>query len=76
MWPLYVSTKTFICCDLTTSLYNVWLPWVVAGSLALVLCVLASIRVIQATMMPVGLADFPQARAVWVPKGYGAGGPW
>lgn len=46
-------------CDLTSALYDVWLPWVVAGSLALGLCMLASIRVVQATMRPVGRADVP-----------------
>lgn len=50
-------------CDLTSSLYDVWLPWVVAGSLALALCTLASIRVVQATMRPVGRADVPLPEA-------------
>lgn len=46
--------QSYVCCDLTNSIYDVWLPWVIAGSLALVLCLLASIRVITATVKPVG----------------------
>lgn len=34
----------------------VWVPWVTAGSLALVLALLSSIRVVQATVSPTGRA--------------------
>ena len=53
-WPQ--SAKTFVCCDVTSSLNAVWVPWTVAGSLSLALCVLASIRVVTSTLRPVGRA--------------------
>lgn len=35
-------------------MYDVWLPWVIAGSLALALSFLASARVVAATLAPGG----------------------
>lgn len=52
-----------MCCDLTNSIHDVWVPWVTAGSLTLVLCLLASVRVITATVKPVGRSGgVPQVR--------------
>lgn len=48
------DAKTYVCCDLTTALHNVWVPWTVAGSLALVLSVFASVRVVTSTLHPHG----------------------
>lgn len=58
VWPIYVAAKTFVCCDLTNSLYNVWVAWVVAGSLTFALCLLASLRVVTATLRPTGRSDY------------------
>ncbi|KAI7842724.1 hypothetical protein COHA_003654 [Chlorella ohadii] len=54
VWPIYVGIKSYVCCDLTNSIHDVYVPWVTAGSLTLVLCLLASVRVITATVKPVG----------------------
>jgi hypothetical protein len=69
VWPIYVGIKSFVCCDLTNSIYNVWVPWVVAGSLTLVLCLLASARVISATVRPVG-------RSTGAPEASGPAACW
>ncbi|KAL4425915.1 hypothetical protein ABPG75_009931 [Micractinium tetrahymenae] len=55
-WPLYVDAKTYVCCDLTTAVHNVWVPWTVAGVLALVLSFFASLRVVTSTLRPHGQA--------------------
>lgn len=59
------TTQSYVCCDLTNSIHDVYVPWVTAGSLTLVLCLLASIRVITATVKPVGRSGgAPQVRVL------------
>lgn len=52
--PIPQDAKTYVCCDLTTALHNVWVPWTAAGVLALVLSVCASLRVVTSTLRPHG----------------------
>lgn len=52
VWPLYVSVKAYICCTLTSAIYDVWVPWTVAGVLSLVFALLASARIITSTISP------------------------
>lgn len=56
--PADVNLKTYVCCDLTSSISSVYTAWVVAGSLTFVLCLAASLRVITATTHPTGRADY------------------
>ena len=75
VWPLYISAKTYVCCQLTGSLEEVWTAWVVAGVLSFVLAIAASARVIQGTLAPTGRAAFSDSKAVAAPPDAGPADP-
>lgn len=52
VWPIYLQAKRYLCCELTQTIYDVWVPWVVAGVLAIVFAFLASARIIASTVYP------------------------
>lgn len=57
--PLYFRIKSYVCCDLTDAIYSVWVPWTCAGVLALVLCILATARIVSSTLRPSGTTGRP-----------------
>jgi hypothetical protein len=47
--PLYKETKSLICCDFSSASDDLFLAWTIVGSIALVLAVICSIRIVRHT---------------------------